>query len=371
VSADDDASAVDEDHAGSADEAAAWAALVEQRIAAEPPVPPSRSSERVPAGGTVAAGGRDLDDSIRLYLRDIAAVPLLTGAQEVALGRRLARGRDAADALARQRMDHGPDASTGHGLTAAQRTHEALVADGALARRQLTEANLRLVVSVAKGFVRLRSALSLLDLIQEGNLGLLRAIEKFDYTRGFRFSTYATWWIRQGILRALANQGRTIRVPVHIREAQRAMARADERLQQELGRVPRPEELAQELAVSADAVRELRALVQEPISLDLPLSETTQSTRGEGIPDPSATPLDLATRHATQVAVARVLAVLSERERLVLQLRFGFVDGRPRTLEEAGMVLHVTRERVRQLETHALRKLRQLPQRELLLDYVD
>ncbi len=292
-----------------------------------------------------------LDDPVRMYLREIGRVPLLTGEEEVKLARRMERGRVELLKLA------------------ASRDYR-IIEDGEEAQRRLTEANLRLVVSVAKKYIG--RGMSLLDLIQEGNIGLIRAVEKFDYTKGYKFSTYATWWIRQAITRAIADQARTIRIPVHMVETINRLIRISRRLLQDLGREPTSEEIAEQMEISPEKVREIIKVSQEPVSLETPIGEEDDSHLGDFIEDHTAlAPADAASHQLLKEQVEDVLDSLTERERKVLQLRFGLDDGRSRTLEEVGKEFHVTRERIRQIEAKALRKLRHPSRSRKLKDYLD
>jgi RNA polymerase primary sigma factor len=292
-----------------------------------------------------------LDDPVRMYLREIGRVPLLNAEEEVRLARRMERGRS------EQRK------------SVLMRDYR-LIEDGEEAQRRLTEANLRLVVSVAKKYIG--RGMSLLDLIQEGNIGLIRAVEKFDYTKGYKFSTYATWWIRQAITRAIADQARTIRIPVHMVETINRLIRISRRLLQDLGREPTSEEIAEQMEISPEKVREIIKVSQEPVSLETPIGEEEDSHLGDFIEDHTAlAPADAASHQLLKEQVEDVLASLTERERKVLQLRFGLDDGRSRTLEEVGKEFHVTRERIRQIEAKALRKLRHPSRSRKLKDYLD
>jgi len=267
-------------------------------------------------------------DSLRLYLREIGRVPLLTAEQEVSLAKRIERG----DMIAKQ---------------------------------QMIEANLRLVVSIAKGY--LNRGLSFLDLIQEGSLGLIRAVEKFDYRRGYKFSTYATWWIRQAVTRAIADKARTIRIPVHMVEKLNRVVHMERSMTQRLGRDPRPEELADELRMSVDEVREILRLAQLPVSLERPVGEEDDSSLGDFVEDETASsPFDEASSALRTTDVQRALAALPDRERRVIEMRFGLTGDQPQTLEEVGRAFGVTRERIRQIENNTLRKLQSLPEAQRL-----
>ncbi len=269
-------------------------------------------------------------DSLRLYLRSIGRVPLLAGHEEISLAKRIERG----DMPAKQ---------------------------------QMVEANLRLVVSIAKGY--LGRGLSFLDLIQEGSLGLIRAVEKFDFRRGYKFSTYATWWIRQSVTRAVADKGRTIRIPVHMVEKLNKVIHVERQLVQELGREPTPDEIARELECTSREVRDILRMSQQPISLEKPIGEEDDSALGDFIEDASAeSPFEVASKTLRDENVCRALAVLPRREREVIEMRFGLTGGRPRTLEEVGQAFNVTRERIRQIENHTLKKLESLPEAQRLRD---
>ena len=277
--------------------------------------------------------GISIDDPVRMYLKEIGKIPLLKPHEEVELARRMHEG----DELAKQR---------------------------------LVEANLRLVVSIAKRYVG--RGMLFLDLIQEGNLGLIKAVEKFDYVKGFKFSTYATWWIRQAITRAIADQARTIRIPVHMVETINKLIRVSRQLLQELGRDPKPEEIAKEMDMTEDKVREIMKIAQDPVSLETPIGEEEDSHLGDFIPDDDApAPAEAAAYSLLKEQIEDVLGSLNEREQKVLKLRFGLEDGRARTLEEVGKEFDVTRERIRQIEAKALRKLRHPSRSKKLRDYLE
>jgi RNA polymerase primary sigma factor len=326
-------------------------------------------------------------DPVRMYLKEIGKVPLLTADQEVRLAQRIEAGT-----LAQIQVD-APDyigyfeflaALSDHGLmplvridpkqweiTAEQRhAHMAIVRDGELAKRQLTEANLRLVVSIAKRYVG--RGMALLDLIQEGNLGLIRAVEKFDYTKGFKFSTYATWWIRQAITRAIADQARTIRIPVHMVETMNKVLRIQRQMLQELGREPTVEEVAAKVELTPDKVREIQRIAQEPVSLETPVGEEDDSFLGDFVEDPNTkSPAVEADLKILREDIEEALLELNDREQQVVRMRFGLDDGQIRTLEEVGRAFGVTRERIRQIESKTLAKLRHPTRSQKLRDYLD
>ncbi len=277
--------------------------------------------------------GISIDDHVKMYLKEIGKVDLLSADEETELARRMAEGDEEA-------------------------------------KKKLAEANLRLVVSIAKRYVG--RGMLFLDLIQEGNLGLIRAVDKFDYTKGYKFSTYATWWIRQAITRAIADQARTIRIPVHMVETINKLVRVSRQLVQELGREPTPEELAQGLNMSVEKVREISKISQEPVSLETPIGEEEDSHLGDFIPDDDApAPSEAASYVLLKEQLVDVLKTLTPREAKVLKLRFGLIDGRQRTLEEVGKEFKVTRERIRQIEAKALRKLRHPSRSKKLKDFLD
>jgi len=298
-------------------------------------------------------------DPVRMYLKEIGKVPLLTAEQEVTLAKRIEAGVQATEQLEQEAMSEKSAAGV-----------EAVVVDGELAKKQLTEANLRLVVSIAKRYVG--RGMALLDLVQEGNLGLIRAVEKFDYTKGFKFSTYATWWIRQAITRAIADQARTIRIPVHMVETMNKVMRVQRQMLQELGREPTVEEVAVKVEMTADRVREIQRIGQEPVSLETPVGEEDDSSLGDFVEDPTAiAPATAAARALLTEAIEEALEELNDRERQVVRLRFGLDDGQVRTLEEVGKEFGVTRERIRQIESKTLAKLRHPTRSQRLRDYLE
>jgi RNA polymerase primary sigma factor len=302
-----------------------------------------------------------------MYLKEIGKVSLLTGPQEVSLAQRIEAGLEAAARVAELEDHFGDPAMIPEDRLTPL---EAIVADGLHAKRDLIEANLRLVVSIAKRY--LGRGMLFLDLIQEGNLGLIRAVEKFDYTKGFKFSTYATWWIRQAITRAIADQARTIRIPVHMVETINKVLRVQRQMLQELGREPTVEELAAKVGLTPARVREIQRLALEPVSLETPVGEEDESHLGDFIEDQQAVaPAEAAARALLNEAVGEALEELTDRERKIVRLRFGLEDGQARTLEEVGKEFGVTRERIRQIESKTLAKLRH-PIRSLRLrDYLD
>ena len=363
-------------------------------------------------GEAAAAARVDVDllkaptnDPVRMYLKEIGKVPLLNAAQEVDLARRIEAGEFSTDL--RRYTDDGQKvdqkrlrlvveavvAIRDHQLEKFQRvegigreritktvrfrTREDLFdflrrveRDGQLAKKKLIEANLRLVVSIAKRYVG--RGMLCLDLIQEGNLGLIRAVEKFDYSKGYKFSTYATWWIRQAITRAIADQARTIRIPVHMVETINKLVRVQRQLLQDLGREPLPEEIGRQMGIPSDKVREILKVSQEPVSLETPIGEEEDSHLGDFIEDSEAVvPIDAASFILLQEQLESVLHSLSEREKKVIQLRFGLMDGHPRTLEEVGREFGVTRERIRQIESKTLSKLRHPSRSQKLRDYLE
>ncbi len=313
--------------------------LVEEDLADTPPdpLPDLDEVEEIPPeeleDPEVLAEGFNIDDPVRMYLKEIGKVPLLTAEEEISLAQRMFENDDDA-------------------------------------RVKLAEANLRLVVSIAKRYVG--RGMLFLDLIQEGNLGLIKAVEKFDYSKGYKFSTYATWWIRQAITRAIADQARTIRIPVHMVETINKVIRVSRQLLQELGHDPSPEEISAEMGMSVDKVREIMKIAQEPVSLETPIGEEEDSHLGDFIPDEDASePAEAASFTLLKEQLVSVLGSLTPREEKVLKLRFGIEDGRTRTLEEVGREFNVTRERIRQIEAKALRKLRHPSRSKKLKDFLN
>ena len=334
--------------------AASLAASIGDDVDEEPKRRPRRRSRR-----SGEPGGSD--DPVRMYLKEIGQVPLLDTGQEVRIAARVRRGVDARASLEDPSVRLEPDDRA---------RLKRLERDGGQAKDELTQANLRLVVSNAKRYVG--RGMLLLDLVQEGNLGLMRAVDKFDHTKGFKFSTYATWWIRQAITRAIADQARTIRIPVHMVEAMNRVKRVQRQMHQDLEREPTVEELAAEVDMPLDRVREILRISQDPLSLDLPIGEEGDSSMGDFIEDENAVaPIEAAARHLLTNAVTEVLHELTEREQEVVRLRFGLDDGRPRTLEEVGRSFGVTRERIRQIEAKTLAKLRHPHRSDRLRDYLE
>lgn len=303
-------------------------------------------------------------DPVRAYLKEIGRVRLLTAREEVALAQRIEAGREA-DARLREAGERAEILAPDEG-----RRLRRVMADGLAARNHLVQANLRLVVSIARRYSG--GSMTLLDLVQEGNLGLIRAVEKFDYRRGFKFSTYATWWIRQAITRAIADQARTIRIPVHMVETMNKLIRLQRQLTQELGREATAGEIAERVQMPVERVREVLGLAQEPVSLQTPIGEEEESLLGDFIEDTQApAPPDAASFSMLRESIASVLDLLPERERRVIMLRFGLEDGRPHTLEEVGREFGVTRERIRQIESKTLHKLRHPSRSNQLRDYLE
>jgi RNA polymerase primary sigma factor len=303
-------------------------------------------------------------DSVRAYLKQIGKVALLNAEEEVELAKRIEAGLYAAERM-RRTIDAGEKLST-----QLRRDLRWIVRDGERAKNHLLEANLRLVVSLAKRYTG--RGMAFLDLIQEGNLGLIRAVEKFDYTKGYKFSTYATWWIRQAITRAMADQARTIRIPVHMVEVINKLGRIQRELLQDLGREPTPEELAKEMDITPEKVLEIQQYAREPISLDQTIGDEGDSQLGDFIEDSEAiVAVDAVSFTLLQDQLQSVLATLSEREAGVVRLRFGLTDGQPRTLDEIGQVYGVTRERIRQIESKTMSKLRHPSRSQVLRDYLD
>ncbi|MCI9330658.1 MAG: RNA polymerase sigma factor RpoD [Oscillibacter sp.] len=308
-----------------------------------------------------------IDDPVRMYLKEIGKVALLTPEEEVTLAQAMSAGNEAVQKLAELRRQREEGEEIDPALEAALRKQYRA---GETAKQKLAEANLRLVVSIAKRYVG--RGMLFLDLIQEGNLGLIKAVEKFDCTKGFKFSTYATWWIRQAITRAIADQARTIRIPVHMVETINKVIRVSRQLLQELGHDPSPNEIAAEMNMPVDKVREIMKIAQEPVSLETPIGEEEDSHLGDFIPDEGASePSEAASFTLLKEQLMDVLSTLTPREEKVLKLRFGIEDGRTRTLEEVGKEFNVTRERIRQIEAKALRKLRHPSRSKKLKDFLN
>ncbi len=305
--------------------------------------------------------GTNIEDPVRMYLKEIGKVPLLSAEEEIELAKKMEAGD-----LAQIQLEEMGDELDEDG----KKELNKIILMGENAKKKLAEANLRLVVSIAKRYVG--RGMLFLDLIQEGNLGLIKAVEKFDYHKGYKFSTYATWWIRQAITRAIADQARTIRIPVHMVETINKLIRVSRQLLQELGREATPEEIAEEMEIPVERVREILKISQEPVSLETPIGEEEDSHLGDFIQDENVpVPADAAAFTLLKEQLVEVLSTLTEREQKVLRLRFGLDDGRARTLEEVGKEFNVTRERIRQIEAKALRKLRHPSRSRKLRDYLE
>ncbi len=316
--------------------------------------------------------GVSVEDPVRMYLKEIGKVPLLSADEEIELAQKMEAGSVAVEKipLLKERLAETGDEQEKEEIQAEIKALQLDVDRGSDAKKRLAEANLRLVVSIAKRYVG--RGMLFLDLIQEGNLGLIKAVEKFDYRKGYKFSTYATWWIRQAITRAIADQARTIRIPVHMVETINKLIRVSRQLLQELGREPTPEEIAEEMKMPVERVREILKISQEPVSLETPIGEEEDSHLGDFIKDDNVpVPADAATFTLLKEQLEEVLGTLTEREQKVLTLRFGLEDGRARTLEEVGKEFNVTRERIRQIEAKVLRKLRHPSRSRKLKDYLE
>ena len=316
--------------------------------------------------------GVSVEDPVRMYLKEIGKVPLLSAEEEINLAQRMEEGNVATEKiqLLKARMEEAEDEAEKAEIQEEIKAMQKAIDLGSDAKKRLAEANLRLVVSIAKRYVG--RGMLFLDLIQEGNLGLIKAVEKFDYRKGYKFSTYATWWIRQAITRAIADQARTVRIPVHMVETINKLIRVSRQLLQELGREPSPEEIAAEMNMPVDRVREILKISQEPVSLETPIGEEEDSHLGDFIKDDNVpVPADAAAFTLLKEQLEEVLGTLTEREQKVLTLRFGLEDGRARTLEEVGKEFNVTRERIRQIEAKALRKLRHPSRSRKLKDYLE
>ncbi|MBP3884662.1 MAG: RNA polymerase sigma factor RpoD [Olsenella sp.] len=365
----DDDDIEDEDLDGEEDDEELSEAKKEARAANEvlrsaPKSKPRKRSSRARARRTDSSTVMLTGDPVRMYLKEIGKVDLLTASEEVHLAMKIEAGTEATEKL--EAAERGEIELT----RAEQRRLMRIEQVGLEAKQALISANLRLTVSIAKRYVG--RGMLFLDLIQEGNLGLIRAVEKFDYTKGFKFSTYATWWIRQAITRAIADQARTIRIPVHMVETINKLVRVQRQLLQDLGRDPTPEEIGAEMGISADRVREIQKISQEPVSLETPIGEEEDSQLGDFIEDASAVaPPEAASDSMLREQLEQVLDSLADRERKVIKFRFGLEDGHPRTLEEVGREFGVTRERIRQIESKTLAKLRHPSRSGRLKDYMD
>ena len=365
---DDELDTVDEDLDDDDDDENAEARM-EARVANEvlrstPKTRSRKRSSRARARRTDASTVMLTGDPVRMYLKEIGKVDLLTASEEVNLAMKIEAGTEAAEKL------EAAEAGEIELTRAEQRRLMRIEQVGLEAKQALISANLRLTVSIAKRYVG--RGMLFLDLIQEGNLGLIRAVEKFDYTKGFKFSTYATWWIRQAITRAIADQARTIRIPVHMVETINKLVRVQRQLLQDLGRDPTPEEIGEEMGMSADRVREIQKISQEPVSLETPIGEEEDSQLGDFIEDSTAVaPPEAASESMLREQLDQVLDSLADRERKVIKFRFGLEDGHPRTLEEVGREFGVTRERIRQIESKTLAKLRHPSRSGRLKDYME
>ena len=319
--------------------------------------------------------GVSLEDPVRMYLKEIGKVPLLSAEDEIELAKRMEAGnrvRDEIDQIKKknERASSADREKNNANIKKIMADNAEILSKSEEAKKRLSEANLRLVVSIAKRYVG--RGMMFLDLIQEGNLGLIKAVEKFDYRKGYKFSTYATWWIRQAITRAIADQARTIRIPVHMVETINKLIRVQRQLLQELGREPTPEEVAKEMKMPIERVAEIQKISQEPVSLETPIGEEEDSHLGDFIQDDNVpVPADAAAFTLLREELLKVLSTLTDREQKVLRLRFGLDDGRTRTLEEVGKEFNVTRERIRQIEAKALRKLRHPSRSKKLRDFLD
>ncbi|MDE6742336.1 MAG: RNA polymerase sigma factor RpoD [Lachnospiraceae bacterium] len=316
--------------------------------------------------------GVSIEDPVRMYLKEIGRVPLLSADEEIVLAKKMEAGMEAEEEKKEleKKLEKETADSKRKKLIKKLEEQDVLIEEGKAAAQSLSEANLRLVVSIAKRYVG--RGMLFLDLIQEGNLGLIKAVEKFDYRKGYKFSTYATWWIRQAITRAIADQARTIRIPVHMVETINKIIRINRQLLQELGREPSPAEIASRMDISEEKVREILKISQEPVSLETPIGEEEDSHLGDFIQDDNVpVPAEAAASTMLREQLDEILDTLTERERKVLTLRFGLVDGRARTLEEVGKEFSVTRERIRQIEAKALRKLRHPSRSKRIRDYLD
>ncbi len=361
---DDDDLVVDDDDDDENAEARMEARVANEVLRATPKTRSRKRSSRARARRTDTSTVMLTGDPVRMYLKEIGKVDLLTAAEEVNLAMKIEAGTDATDKL------EAAEAGEIELTRAEQRRLMRIEQVGLEAKQALISANLRLTVSIAKRYVG--RGMLFLDLIQEGNLGLIRAVEKFDYTKGFKFSTYATWWIRQAITRAIADQARTIRIPVHMVETINKLVRVQRQLLQDLGRDPTPEEIGEEMGMSADRVREIQKISQEPVSLETPIGEEEDSQLGDFIEDSTAVaPPEAASESMLREQLDQVLDSLADRERKVIKFRFGLEDGHPRTLEEVGREFGVTRERIRQIESKTLAKLRHPSRSGRLKDYME